>query len=231
VLAGGFGTRLRSAVATVPKPLAPVIDRPFLLYLLENWVAQGQRSFIFLLHHQAAVIEKFLQREVDTGSLRNCNVRTVVEREPLGTGGAIANAVREAKVQGAFIVANADTWLADGIQDMSAAPPPAVAVVQVENTERYGSARLAGDRIILFDEKQASTGGGWINAGLYHLDAAEFASWDGDAFSLEADVFPKWANAGRLNAVRVESDFIDIGIPEDYFRFCRWAETGKGVTR
>ena len=227
MLAGGFGTRLRSAVSAVPKPLAPVIDRPFLMYLLENWVGQGLRSFIFMLHHQADVIETFLEREATAGTLRDCRVRTVVEPRPLGTGGAIANAVREAEVSGSFIVANADTWLGDGIRDVSAAVPPAMAVVRVENTERYGSARLAGDRIVSFEEKGSSAGAGWINAGLYHLEAAEFASWGDSAFSLETDLFPRWASAGCLNAVRVDSDFVDIGIPEDYLHFCRWAESRK----
>ena len=51
VLAGGFGTRLRALVSDVPKPLAPVAGRPFLLHLIDNWVAQGVKEFVFLLHY------------------------------------------------------------------------------------------------------------------------------------------------------------------------------------
>jgi NDP-sugar pyrophosphorylase family protein len=54
-----------------------------------------------------------------------------------------------------------------------------------------------------------------------------FREWDGRPFSLERELFPKWVRAGQLGAVHLETDFIDIGIPEDYFRFCRWIESKK----
>jgi NDP-sugar pyrophosphorylase family protein len=61
ILAGGFGTRLRSVVANRPKPLAPVNGRPFMEYLIESWVAAGQREFVFLLHHQADLVIEYLR--------------------------------------------------------------------------------------------------------------------------------------------------------------------------
>ena len=57
VLAGGFGTRLRSVISDVPKPLAPVAGHPFIVYLLRHWVDQGVKDFIFLLHYEASQIE------------------------------------------------------------------------------------------------------------------------------------------------------------------------------
>src|SRR5580704_11871576 len=96
VLAGGFGVRLRAAVSGVPKPLAPVVDRPYLHYLMENWIAQGVTSLTLLLHHQADVIEAFLQSRRDSGEQPIvCSVRTLTEPSPLGTGGAIAFAVQQ----------------------------------------------------------------------------------------------------------------------------------------
>jgi D-glycero-alpha-D-manno-heptose 1-phosphate guanylyltransferase len=227
VLAGGFGTRLRSVVADLPKPMAPAGPHPFLWHLLDAWAGQGVRRFVFALHHEAGVIEQHLREQQSHGVLRGCEVRTVTEPRPLGTGGAIANAVREGDVTASFLVANADTWLGAGVRDVSVARSPAIAVVRVDNTERYGSVRRDGDAVTSFAEKQHSAGAGWINAGLYHLEAESFQSWNGEAFSLEADLFPRWADAGQLSAVPVEASFVDIGIPEDYFRFCRWVETGK----
>jgi D-glycero-alpha-D-manno-heptose 1-phosphate guanylyltransferase len=226
VLAGGFGTRLRSAVGDVPKPLAPVSDKPFLRFLLERWVEQGVREFVFLLYHGADVIAAYLEQE-RSHLLRGCAVRTVVESAPMGTGGAIANAVRELGMKGSFAVANADTWLGTGVNALGAANAPAVGVVHVADTSRYGAVRVDGDQIVAFEEKNAMARAGWINAGIYALNAADFASWNGGAFSIEAESFPRWAAAGRLGAVPLNTTFIDIGIPEDYQRFCRWAESGQ----
>jgi len=227
VLAGGFGTRLRPAVSDVPKPLAPVGGRPYLAYLIESWLDQGVSSMSFLLHHQAAMIEEFLYSLKQNGLMRNCTLQIVKEPKPLGTGGAIALAVAELGLSQSFLVANADTWLGTGIGEMASVDAPAMAVVPVENTARYGSVTINTDKIIAFEEKQHSKGPGRINAGLYHLHPASFAGWDGQAFSMEQVLFPALVNVGTLNAVELKTDFVDIGIPSDYFRFCRWIDAGK----
>ena len=227
VLAGGFGTRLRSVVSDVPKPLAPVEGYPYLGYLIDSWVAQGVRSLTFLLHHQAGMIEDFVRGVERAGRLQGCEIRFLVEPEPMGTGGAVAYAVREHGLQGDFLVSNADTWLGSGIAQLYAVKSPAVAVVSVANTQRYGSVRVAANKVVHFEEKKNSYGEGMINAGLYHLEASLFAQWDGIPFSLEREIFPDLVVAGRLNAVSLNTDFIDIGIPEDYFRFCRWIALNK----
>ncbi len=227
VLAGGFGTRLRSAVADVPKPLAPVVRRPYLYYLLESWVSQGVREFIFLLHHQSGLIENFIRSEATSGLLQGCKVQTLTEARPLGTGGAVAHAVHQLQLKASFLVANADTWLDSGMVALANTPAPSLAMVWVENTERYGRVETAANKIVAFAEKQDSTGAGWINAGMYHLDAALFTAWDGEPFSLERELFPSLADAGRLHSLPLKMEFIDIGIPADYFRFCRWIESQK----
>jgi len=228
VIAGGRGSRLQSAVSTVPKPLAPVVNRPYLHYLLENWLAQGVTSLIFLLHHKAHLIEDFLSWQQNSGeSFVNCNLRTLTEPQPLGTGGAIAYAVQQLQMTGSFLATNADTWLGSGIQQISQASAPAMAVVRVGNSDRYGKVHIERDLIVGFDEKRNGSGAGWINAGLYHLDAAQFHGWDGRAFSLEREMFPALAIAGTLTAVPLATEFIDIGVPEDYYRFCSWIKSGK----
>ncbi len=227
VLAGGFGTRLRSVVSEVPKPLAPVAGRPYLHYLIEQWLEQGVDRLIFLLHHQAELIKDSLALAYKEGGFGGCELTTLTEPVPMGTGGALAYAVQQLDLKGEFLVANADTWLGSGIRQLFETKDPALGVVQVRNSERYGSVRIQGDRITAFDEKQNSSGPGWINAGLYNLGAALFQDWDGSPFSLEQALFPKLVGAGRLTAVPLEADFIDIGIPEDYARFCRWIESEK----
>lgn len=227
VPAGGFGTRLRSAVAGVPKPLAPVNGRPFLQYLIESWVEQGVSEFTFLLHYQAEMVANFLLAQQSMGCLKGCVLTMVVEPQPLGTGGAIAFAVRELNMAGTFLVANADTWIGSGIQQLVRVGASSMAAIEVENSERYGSLRIEGEYVVAFKEKQDSGGAGWINAGLYHLDCNAFQRWNGEPYSVERSLFPSLAKSRQLKAVVLSADFIDIGIPEDYYRFCRWIESGK----
>jgi D-glycero-alpha-D-manno-heptose 1-phosphate guanylyltransferase len=227
VLAGGFGRRLRSAVSEVPKPLAPVIGQPYLHYQIENWVDQGITQLAFLLHYEADLIEAFLEEQQKQKKFRSCKIRTVKESQPLGTGGAVAFAVQQLGLAGSFLVANADTWLSTGIKKVFDTDMPAMATVWVENSERYGSVQIEENKVVAFEEKQNSSGPGLINAGLYHLHANLFQGWNGRPFSLERELFPKLANEGRLKFVSLETDFIDIGVPEDYFRLCRWIESEK----
>ena len=63
ILAGGYGTRLRSVVSNVPKALAPVGSVPFLKLQLRKWLDQGVNHFVFLLHYQADQIVDFLKSE------------------------------------------------------------------------------------------------------------------------------------------------------------------------
>ena len=79
VLAGGFGTRLRSIVNEVPKPLAPVNGSPFLKYLIKNWLRQGVREFIFLLHFEAEKIELMISEMQNSGELEDSKIHLIVE--------------------------------------------------------------------------------------------------------------------------------------------------------
>ena len=226
-MAGGFGTRLQSVVAEVPKALAPVGDVPFLYLQIENWIAQGLNSFVFLLHYQADQIIYFLKAEQNR-LLNDCEARWLVEPTPMDTGGAIAYAVEQLHLSGDFLVTNADTWLGTGVNDVCQADAPAMAVVELIDTSRYGRVQFDVQKhVIAFHEKSESKGVGWINAGLCHLNAEAFKSWDQRPFSLERMSFRTLATHGGLNAVALNTDFIDIGIPDDYFRFCRWIKAGR----
>jgi NDP-sugar pyrophosphorylase family protein len=227
VLAGGFGTRLQSALPDTPKALAPVGDGPFLGLQLEHWIAQGVRSFVLLLHHQAGQIVDFL-RGAGGGLLKDCEVRHVIEPTPLDTGGAVAYAVRQLGLDGDILIANADSWFGSGIRELGASRAPAMVVTHLDNCARYGQVHFDdGRRVTAFIEKNGLAEPGWINAGLYRLSVGMFTNWDGGRLSLERQLFPDLVRQGALQAVPIRADFIDIGIPEDYRRFCRWAGDGK----
>ena len=217
ILAGGLGTRLRSVVSSVPKPLAPVHGKPFLQFLIEDWLDQGAADFVFLVHYQAELIAEFVQDLFATEPFTHCRARIVVEPVLLGTGGAVANAIAELGYEGALMLVNADTWLPGALLPLSNSIEPAMAVVEVDSLSRYGGVQIEGGRVTSFVEK-GSSGGGQISAGLYRLRTKDFPQ-TGEAYSLERDILPNLASIGQLNAVTLDCPFIDIGIPEDYAKF------------
>lgn len=227
VLAGGFGTRLQSVVSAVPKALAPVGSVPFLHLQIQHWIDQGVKSFVFLLHHQSDLIVTYLESEKDE-LLQRCEVRCLVEPTPLDTGGAVAFAIEQLDFSGDFLVTNADSWLGAGITDMLQTTSPAMAVVELSDASRYGRVQLnVQNRVAAFHEKNGVQDVGLINAGLYRLNTEFFKEWDHSPFSLERVAFPALVARGDLKAVTLNTDFIDIGVPDDYFRFCRWVETDR----
>ena len=126
------------------------------------------------------------------------------------------------------MVINADTWLGSGFKQLSLSAPNTIAAVVVEDCSRYGSLIVNEGRVERFLEKEISYGPGLINAGLYHLSPGIFdGTLKSTSFSLEADILPIVVDKGMLSAVEINTDFIDIGVPEDYLRFCRWMETGR----
>ena len=232
VLAGGFGTRLQSVVSEVPKALAPVGSVPFLHLQIEHWKSQGISSFAFLLHHQADLIIGFLQEEQDIGVLKDCEVQCLVEPSPMDTGGAVAYAVEQLGLTGNFLVTNADTWIGTSISNVMQEKAPAMAVVELSDAARYGRVQFdVQHRVTAFQEKSSkSRGSGWINAGLCQLNAASFKEWDHLPFSLERVTFPAMVARRELKAVALQVEFIDIGVPDDYYRFCRWIEADRKGT-
>ena len=225
VLAGGFGTRLRSIVSDVPKPLAPVAGKPFIVHLIHHWVAQGVNDFIFLLHYEAGQIEGVLNELSRHEEFKRIRFRVLVERAPLGTGGAVLNAIKIFNINQGFMVTNADTWLGSGIKKLAGLDTTAVAAVKVANIQRYGSLKFSGGKVISFEEKSDSIGEGYVNSGLYHLLPRAFEGFAiGTRFSIETEVFPKLVASRQLDVIKLSEKFIDIGVPKDYLAFCKWKE-------
>lgn len=110
VLAGGFGIRLKKIVFNVPKPLAPILGEPFLGYFIRNWEKQGIKKFTFLLHYNSQMILDYITNSYKK-FYQNTEFSFVIEEKPLGTAGAIRNAIKKNKIIGNFLISNADTWI------------------------------------------------------------------------------------------------------------------------
>jgi D-glycero-alpha-D-manno-heptose 1-phosphate guanylyltransferase len=213
VLAGGFGTRLRSVVKDLPKPLAPIHGEPFLQFLMDNWIRQGVQEFVFSLHFQAESISEFLLE-----AYPDVKIRTVVEPVPLGTGGAVKYAIDKLALEGSFLVANADTWLSNGVLDIQCMEAPSISLVAVDDVGRYGAVEVNDGFVSSFSEK-GSNGAGLVNAGVYHLAAEHFDGF-GPKFSLETSVLAGLVDKSTLKACVLSAEFVDIGVPSDYEKFC-----------
>ena len=223
VLAGGFGTRLRPAISDVPKSLAPINGIPFLEIQIKHWVAQGQNDFLFLIHYEASQIIYFL-KNIRKKLFSNITIDWVIENEPLGTGGAILNAIKEGKVGKDFIVVNSDTWLDSGLELMKEALGPSIGIVEIQDSSRYGEVNFDNDLVLRqFCEKpqgsQLSTTS-WINAGIYKLSKSFFSKQQKEKFSLESDLLQSRVKDNNISVVKLNVEFIDIGLPADYYKCC-----------
>ena len=218
ILAGGLGTRLRSAVPNLPKCMAPVAGKPFLSYVIEYCLSQKVERFILSLGYKHEVIEEYIST-----AYPHLIVEFSVEEKLLGTGGAIKLACSKA-TEKTVLVLNGDTLFKVDISKMAAfhhmcGAHCTLALKPMKNFERYGLVLLNKDYSLqAFREKQYYEEG-LINGGVYALHTQKFLEEDlPEVFSFETDYLEKSLGEKRIYGVIQDAYFIDIGIPEDYER-------------
>lgn len=216
ILAGGFGTRLRSVVSDVPKPLAPIAGRPFLAWLIDSLAAQGVTSVTLSVHHEWEKIRDYFAVHP-----ARIPLDYAVEDKPLGTGGAIAFALKNTPKNERVLVLNGDTFVTLDYQKLYAhGTGLTLALREVTDTGRYGEV-VVTDGIIREFASGSAGKRGFINAGVYVVPPDIFAPYDmPEAFSFERDFMPHHLAELTPLAFMAEDYFIDIGIPEDYARAC-----------
>jgi D-glycero-alpha-D-manno-heptose 1-phosphate guanylyltransferase len=219
VLAGGLGTRLRSAVPDLPKCLAPVGDHSFLGVLLEKLFSEKIDRVVLSLGYKADMVLDAVSRETFPGVVSH-----VIETSPLGTGGAMLHALQSTDADEAIVV-NGDTYFDGSIAaflnplDSASGELVRLGCIEVENRKRFGGVRLNGSQVVAFNEK-AGEDPGTINAGVYRVGRDCFRNLRLNApFSFEVDVLPILVTQGSVQATLLTGRFTDIGIPDDYHRF------------
>ena len=192
ILAGGLGTRLRPLTDTTPKPLLLVAGKPILQQVIENARKYGVRSIILSIGYKAEQIQEYFK----TGAEFGVHLSYSVETEPLGTGGAIKQALGGIH-QPVFIV-----W-GDNLMDLNyhqlyqqyckQATTVTMTLTHREDVENFGVARLQGEKVIAFVEKPARerAPSNLINAGAIILDPAGFSSIPDGKSSIEYDFYEK----------------------------------------
>ena len=232
LLCGGMGTRLRSVVSDRPKPMADICGKPFLQYLLEMLRDKGITEVIFALGYMGEMIEEYFQ----DGSAFGLKITYSYEEEPLGTGGAIRNALPKI-LEEEVLVLNADTYFPMDYQGLLRFHQEndgdfSLATRVVPDISRYGAVRRdAAGRILAWNEKLGDGGqplAGEINGGIYVMKKSLIAEIPEGKQSLEQDCIPKWLSEGkRIFGLPFEGYFMDIGIPKDYQQFITDVEQGK----
>ena len=218
ILAGGEGTRLRPLTSTVPKPVVPLVDRPFITFMLDWLRSHGVDDVVMSCGHMADGVRSVL----GDGESVGLRLRYLEEPRPLGTGGALKFA--EEMLDERFLMLNGDTLsdldLTAQLRAHEATGARAtLALYPVEDPSAYGLVRLQDDGSVReFVEKpapdQIDTNN--ISAGAYVLERSVLDLLRrGERASIERDVFPRLVGDGLYGHVG-SGYWMDIGTPDRY---------------
>jgi mannose-1-phosphate guanylyltransferase len=221
ILVGGEGTRLRPLTSTLPKPVIPLVGRPFIGYMIEWLRGHGVDDVILSCGFMADGVRSVL----GDGAGHGVRLRYVEEPEPLGTGGALKFA--EDLLDERFFMLNGDVLTdmdltAQLAQHESTGAQATLALIAVEDPSAYGLVRRADDHSVTeFLEKPSASeiDTNLINAGAYILERTVLDGMPpaGTNVSIERDVFPALVGDG-LFGYASDGYWLDIGTPERYLQ-------------
>lgn len=222
ILAGGLGTRLRSAVPDLPKPMAPISGRPFLEYLLDYWIKQGVSHFMLSVGYRHEVIVGHFGN-----NYKSARIDYVIEETPLGTGGGLLLALEKIDKDESFLLLNGDTYFAVDLKTLidrssSRKADWCFSLFRANEAGRYMGMDVSPEGKIVSLQSGTGQPGRLANGGVYWvnprtLPRERFAP--GDKVSLEDDLFTVAMALGQnLLGIEFSGTFIDIGIPDDYCR-------------
>ena len=222
VLAGGLGTRLRSTVPGVPKPMAPICGRPFLEYQLDYWIGQGVRRFVLSVGYSAEIIIAHFGSRY-----RDARIDYAIERTPLGTGGGLLLSARQIEGDAPFLLLNGDTFFAVRLDALQAFHVEhrsgwTFSLFRADEAGRYMGLDVGADGSIRSVRGSKGEIGAFANGGVYLVDPALLTKSGfraGEQVSLEDELLPAFQSAGgALYGMACDGKFIDIGVPADYHR-------------
>ena len=215
ILVGGFGTRLRSVVDDVPKPMAPINNKPFLAYKIETIREYLPKNQIYLLtHYMSDIIEKFFENDK--------TVKISKEDMPMGTGGSFKNAVKllNLKDNERIMLMNGDTYIKPNYFDFIENSSKEINMMtsMTNDCSRFNTLVIKNNKIVDFKEKTPNAVNKYINIGCYVFNNLNFIKNIPDkCFSLE-EKFKDFINLIDIKPYEYKGVFIDIGIPDDYKR-------------
>lgn len=219
ILAGGRGTRLSRILHGTPKPLAIVNSRPFIEWIIRYLRKQKILEIVLSAGYLSEQIVDYSKNF----SLDNVSISHLVEDEPLGTGGAIRNAILHLECKyDTVIVTNGDSLALIDLNNFleqfeSDACEVGIVATKVDDASRFGSLIIGVDgELLSFQEKYSSSG--IINAGIYFIKPSAIKYFPNSIpLSLETDVFPALLSMGlKIKVYQSYTDFIDIGTESSF---------------
>ncbi len=220
ILAGGQGTRLRPLTTYTPKPIVPLVNRPFALYQIELLRRSGITDITFSLNYQPEKIEQTL----GDGSKYGVRIRYICEPSPMGTGGAFRFAMEGSDEP--TVVLNGDILTDLRLSDLidfhqANNARVSIGLARVSDPSRYGVAELdVSGRVLRFIEKpQGKVTPNTINAGIYIIEPSVLETIpERENRSFEYDVFPKLLEQKErfYGYVMENAYWRDIGTLESY---------------
>jgi D-glycero-alpha-D-manno-heptose 1-phosphate guanylyltransferase len=212
ILAGGLGTRLKSVISEIPKPMAPVKGKPFLEYILSYLKRNDVTRVILSVGYKWELIHEYFG-----DSFKNMELVYSVENEPLGTGGALKLAFEKVQGEAVYII-NGDTFFNISLEKLQLKNGSKVmlSLKEMYDFDRYGCVETDEHGLVTsFCEKEKRKIG-YINGGIYLIDKNVFEGYRlNNKFSFE-DFLQENLKQLKITASFFDKYFIDIGIPEDY---------------
>ncbi|ECV9672084.1 NTP transferase domain-containing protein [Campylobacter jejuni] len=214
ILAGGLGTRLRSVVQDLPKPMAPINEKPFLAFVLEYLKKQGITEIILSVSYKYELIQEYFKDE-----FYGMKIHYNIEKELLGTGGAIKDTLKLVKKE--VYVLNGDTFFDIDLKKLVLnGSKICIALKQIQNFDRYGTVNVDEQGIVTSFEEKVFKKQGLINGGIYLLKKDIFDEFGSEKkFSFEEFLQENYKPL-KIQTQIFNDYFIDIGVPEDYQNFC-----------
>src|SRR4051794_9580367 len=220
ILVGGEGTRLRPLTTTVPKPVVPLVDRPFIVYMLEWLKTHGVSDVVMAMGYLPTAVRNVL----GDGSAYGLRIRYVEEPDPRGTAGALKFC--ESLLEERFLMLNGDVLTdidltAQIAQHEATGATGTLALVPVDDPSAYGLVRLEEDNAVReFVEKPSADqiDTNLISAGAYVLERSVLDLVPPDKnVSIEREIWPQLVGQG-LYGSPAEAYWLDIGTPERYLQ-------------
>lgn len=222
ILLGGLGSRLRPLTLSRPKPLLPILNRPFIAYQIDLLKKFGIRKVVLGLGHKAS----HFRRQLGTGHAWGMRFIYSLEDRPLGTGGAIRHALPH--LNGPAFILNGDVLSDFDLRKMAALhkrkkADATLALVEVSDPSAFGLVETDGKgRIQHFLEKPSGDTFPvrTVNAGCYLFEPQVVERIPvGASVSIEREIFPALLTDGfHLESYRHSGYWSDIGTLRSYWR-------------
>ena len=195
ILAGGRGKRLRPLTDKIPKSLIPINKKPLIQYSINYLKKFGINEIIICSGYKSKQIQNFLKKKKNFG----CKIEYSVEKNPLGTAGAIKNAIKNLSDE-SFLVINGDIITNIDLKKILKKPNT---IAANELKTKFGTMEIKNNKILKFNEK-TDVQNVWMNPGLYHLSTGILKILPRKG-SLEAEIFPKLAKNKSLHTVKFKN--------------------------